>query len=92
LDPALFGTLPTRLAYLFLTDCDFERTYPDTADPERGESALILQPGRSWRGPSQPLYEGPRLYRGFHRDGRWEQEPCEFEVELRKGDDPDVDT
>jgi hypothetical protein len=28
------------------------------------------------------------LYRRFHRHGRWEQEPCEFAVELRQGDDP----
>lgn len=90
LDPTLFGELPTRMAYLFLTDWDYRGDYPDTFDPERGENALILQPGGSWSGPTRPLYEGPSLYRRFYRNGRWEQEPCEFAVDLRPGNDSDA--
>jgi hypothetical protein len=58
LDPALFGALPTQMAYLFVTDWDYEGEYPDTCDPEGGENALIMQPGGSWRGPSLPQDEG----------------------------------
>jgi hypothetical protein len=29
LDLALFGKLPTRLAYLFMTDWDYESVYPE---------------------------------------------------------------
>ena len=36
LDPAIFGELPTRMAYLFLTDWDYESTYPDTFDLSAG--------------------------------------------------------
>jgi hypothetical protein len=90
LDPALFGDLPTRMAYLFLTDWDYESVFPNTMEPEGGENAVILQPGGTWAGPSLPLYEGPSLYRRAHRNGHWEQAPCELAVELRAGEDPDA--
>ncbi len=92
LSPALFDDLPTRMAYLFLTDWDYESVFPNTMEPDGGENALILQPGGTWTGPSLPLSEGPSLYRRTHRNGRWEQTPCEFAAELRLGDDPDAGT
>jgi hypothetical protein len=92
LDPILFGNLPTRMAYLFITDWDYEGLLPDTSNPDGGENALILQPGGTWSGPALPLYEGPSLYRRAHRNGRWEQTPCELDVALRLGEDPDAGT
>lgn len=90
LDPALFGAIPTRMAYLFLTDWDYESVLPNIDDPDGGENAVILQPGGAWTGTSLPLYEGPSLYRRAHRNGRWEQTPCEFAVELRSGEDSET--
>lgn len=92
LDRAIFGDLPARMAYLFITDYDYngDGPMPDTYDPEKGESALILQPGGKAYTPALPLYEGSALYRRYHRNGRWEQEPCELAVDLRLGDDPEA--
>lgn len=90
LDHALFSDVRTRMAYLFLTNWDYESVLPNTAEPEGGESALILQPGGAWAGASRPLYEGPSLYRRAHRNGRWEQTLCEFAVGLRSGEDSDA--
>ena len=88
-DPALFGDLPARMAYVFMTDWDYKSAYPESFAPDRGENALVLQPGGLWDGPFLPVHEGPSLYRRFYRSGRWEQTPCEFTVELRSGDDSD---
>ncbi len=91
LDSVIFGDLPARIAYLFITDGnDHSGPMPATYDPERGESALILQPGGIQYTPSLPLYVGPTLYRRYRRRGQWEQEPCELEVSLRLGDDPET--
>lgn len=35
---------------------------------------------------------GPSLYRRSGHHGHWEQAPCEFDVELLAGSDPDDDT
>jgi hypothetical protein len=88
LDPGFLPETPARMAYLFMTDWDYESPYPNTFDPDDGENALLLQPGGRWSGPSSPLQEGPSLYRRFHRGGRWEQSPREVAVELDRGDDP----
>lgn len=92
LDPLLFGDLPARMAYLFLTDWDYESPFPETFDPDAGESALIVQPGGTWSGPSLPLYDGPSLYRRFFHNGRWEQASCEFAVDLRREEDVESGT
>jgi hypothetical protein len=89
LDPGFLPKTPAQMAYLFMTDWDYESPYPNTFDPDDGENALLLQPGGLWSGPSLHLHEGPGLYRRFHRGGRWEQVPCEFAVELLPGDDPE---
>jgi hypothetical protein len=85
----LFGDLDARMAYVFLTDWDFVGVPPYTGNPDSGENAVIVQPGGIWTGPSLPLYEGPGLYRRQWRSGRWEQTPCEFDVDLLLGEDPE---
>jgi hypothetical protein len=88
LDPALFGELPTRMAYVFLTDWDGESVFPDTMEPDGGENAVIVQPGGTWVGECLPLSDGPGIYRRAWRNERWEQTPCELAVELHPGEDP----
>jgi len=94
----LFGGLEARMAYLFVTD-DFEHGYvADIGDQESGENAVILQPGGNWNGPTASLREGPSLYRrtwtgvnvDYDTGAGWERTPCEFAVDLRPGDDPEV--
>lgn len=92
LEPLLFGNLPTRMAYLFLTDWDYAGVFPTTFDPDGGENAVILQPGGVWSGPCLSVPEGPSLYCRSRRHGRWEQTPCELGVDLHPGDDPDAGT
>lgn len=73
LHAALFGAIPGRMAYFFLTDGE---TFVDnTYDPEGGENALIIQPGR-YEGLAQPLAMGPTL-------------GVEYAVALEPGEDPD---
>ena len=89
LDPQLFGSLPARMAYLFMTD---EEEFVDgTYEPEGGENAVVLQPG-NFRGPSLEQAEGPTLYRMVEKPGsdRLVPEPCEFGVTLVLDEDPDA--
>ncbi len=61
------------VSYLFLTDGE---TFVDnTFDPEGGENALIIQPGR-FDGPVQAHATGPTL-------------EAEYAVEFEPGEDPD---
>lgn len=87
----LFGDIEPRMAYLFITDWDFEGVPPDTPEPDGGENAVILQPGGVWQGPSLPLREGPTLYQRACEDGRWVHSPVELEVQLLAGNDPHED-
>jgi uncharacterized protein YwqG len=88
LDPDLFGEIPGRMAYLFITD---EEQFVDgTWDPEGGENAVIIQPGMLTV-PTAPLRSGPTLQRG-------ESNPAgrhlifrdvEYAVDLALNADPD---
>ena len=88
LDPNIFGTLPARLAYLFMTD---EEDFVDgTYEPEGGENAVVLQAGE-YTGPTVEQAEGPTLYRMVQKPGsdRLVPEPCEFGVTLAFCEDSD---
>lgn len=85
----LFGDIEPRMAYPFITDWDFEGGPPDTPEPDGGENAVILQPGGTWLGPSQPLRKGPTIYRRAYEDGRWVHTPVELEMHLLPGNDPE---
>lgn len=93
LDATIFGELAGRVAYLFISDGE---TFVDnTYDPEGGENALIVQPGGICDVETQPLATGPTLRRWIFDDppipGRHGTPgECEFAVELREDDDPDV--
>ncbi|EFH88103.1 DUF1963 domain-containing protein [Ktedonobacter racemifer] len=85
LDPTLFGEIPGRMAYLFITH-EEGKFVDDTYDPDGGENAVIIQPGTP---PllTQPLLTGPSLYkRGRAGTVRL---PCECAVQLSAGSDPD---
>lgn len=88
LDPTIFADAPARAAYLFLTD--EEECVDGTYEPEGGENAVVLQPGR-FPGPSAALVEGPTLYRMVEEPGAsgLVPEPCEFAVTLAVGEDGD---
>src|ERR1019366_9388046 len=47
LTPEVFGSVLGQMAYLFMTDPDSDEPWVDgTYEPDGGENALILQPGR----------------------------------------------
>jgi hypothetical protein len=85
LDPRIFGPMPARMAYLFMTD---EEEFVDRYEPDGGENAVIVQPGE-FGGPARLLAEGPTLYRMVEKPGadRLVPEPCEFLVTLAYGED-----
>lgn len=89
LDRDLFGDIPGRMAYLFITDND-EEHIDRTWEPDGGENALIIQPGEALV-PVDALAEGPTLYRMVARPGRklLVKEPCEFSVGLSLSEDPE---
>jgi hypothetical protein len=102
LDQQIFGAIPGRMAYIFMTDTgldDDEREDEDYTDvgetwsPDGGENAVIIQPGLCDL-PTRPLTTGPTLYKivpsGQRRVHQEVAEPCEFAVELLPGFDPDV--
>jgi hypothetical protein len=82
LDPHIFGEIPGRMAYLFMTDLE-EEFVDDTYDPDGGENAVIIQPGTN-EIPTQPLLTGPTLYK------RMSLRHCEFAVEAFPGEDPET--
>src|SRR5215217_3203955 len=47
LDPQIFGTIPAKMAYVFITHGDFDDPDffdPDICFPDEGANAVILQP------------------------------------------------
>ncbi len=87
LDPDLFGDIPGRMAYLFMTD---EETDVDgTWQPEGGENALLIQPGR-YDGPTVSQRTGPTLEGWIDEGGTRRLAPAEYTVQLTQGEDPDV--
>jgi uncharacterized protein YwqG len=91
LDPRLFGALPAKMAYLFMTDED--QFVDGTYDPDAGENAVVLQPGKC-AGPTLNLAEGPTLYQMVEKPDldRLVPEPCEFAVTLGYGEEPGAET
>jgi uncharacterized protein YwqG len=88
ISPDMFGDVPCKMAYLFVTD---EDEYVDeTWEPDGGKNAVILQSG-DVRVPVKEIQEGPTLYRMVKKvfRKRLVPEPCEFQVNLREAEDPD---
>lgn len=86
--PEIFGPCAGKMAYLFMTDgATFVK---GTWTPEGGENAVIVQPG-IWNGPIAALHNGPTLYENVTNQGGTEVRaiPCEYEVVLEAGTDPD---
>lgn len=88
LNPEIFGNIPTRMAYIFMSD-PFDtpeevRTDKDLPDlemwsPDGGENAVILQPGGTYPFATLPLRTDPRL-----------EDETQFAVERSLGEDPEV--
>ena len=87
LSKSLFGHVQAEMAYLFMTD--EEGNFVDgTYEPDGGENAVILQPGKTAR-PTSPLVEGPSLYRMVQKPGAklLIPETCSFSVNLVECED-----
>jgi hypothetical protein len=100
LDPELFGELPTRIVYFFITEGHEYFSFTGAMTPDDGESAVIVQPGGTWDGPTLPLVTGPTLFRQRWRPharhasdpDAWEMTPVEYTLTLEPGDDPPFGT
>jgi uncharacterized protein (TIGR02996 family) len=86
--PEFLGIENAKMAYLFIThQATDERGGdnwffdPDANDPNKGENAVILQPGGSCSVKTKPLTTGPTVYLD---DGS----PAEFRVDLKSDLDP----
>lgn len=85
LEPEIFGNIPARMAYLFMSD------EPDeTWSADSGENALIIQPGVT-EIKTEPLSKGPTFYRMVKKFFGAMNVPKtqEFGVRLTAGDDPE---
>lgn len=89
LQAPLFTGSGARMAYLFLTD-DPQQYVDGTWEPDGGENAVILQPGR-FAGPVAPLRHGPALYRMAEAAGEQALQPqdVEFLVRLQLVEEPE---
>jgi uncharacterized protein YwqG len=87
LEEALFPGASGRMAYLFMTD---EEDYVDgTWEPDGGENAVVIQPGKVGAAVAA-LASGPTLYEMVEvkRKKPLEPQPREYTVRLTRGDDP----
>ncbi|HYE19561.1 MAG TPA: WGR domain-containing protein [Tepidisphaeraceae bacterium] len=86
LEPAVFGKMKARMAYLFATAFEWpiagQYFETDACFADKGENAVVIQPGGTRAGfETEALEEGPTLYdeRGC---------PSEFEIVTKRGTDP----
>ena len=87
--PEIFGQLPTRMAYIFMTD--LESKVVPAWDPEAGENAVIIQSGGKPNVETRPLATGPTLYEFVEVPGQefLQPRPCEYMVDVSRRSDPD---
>lgn len=83
LEAELFGDIPPKMAYIFMTDEDVEGTW----DPHSGENAVILQPDTGTQDIStRPLHAGPTLQQWDVGEKVWS--PVDVCVWQEPGEDP----
>jgi len=87
IDSTIFGKVPAKMAYLFITD---DAGVDETWDPDKGENALVLQPGLP-----PPKYQhtasGPTLFKMEKRffGAAILPKTLEFGTRQEIGEDPD---
>lgn len=89
LDSQIFGSIESRMAYIFMTD-DFEEYVDGTWEADGGENAVIIQPNGN-NAPFAALETGPTIYEMKPVEGEYMLKPfaCEFVVDLNFGEDAD---
>ncbi len=87
--PEVFGEVTGKMAYVFMTD--LEKQVVPAWDPDAGENAVIIQPGRPLPFQTQAATVGPTLYEYVEIPGEefLHPRPCEFLVDLSRRTDPD---
>lgn len=88
--PEVFGPQVTgKMAYIFMTD--LEKQVVPAWDPDAGENAVIIQPGRPVSLQTQAATVGPTLYEYVDIPGEDMLHPrsCEFLVDVNRRSDPD---
>ncbi|MBX9689329.1 MAG: DUF1963 domain-containing protein [Candidatus Obscuribacterales bacterium] len=87
--PELFGQVSGRMAYIFMTD--LEKQVVPAWDPDAGENAVIIQPGRPVRVKTIAATAGPTIYEYVEVPGDDMLHPrsCEFLVDVFRRSDPD---
>jgi len=91
LSPELFGSIPGRMAYLFITDDQMEESLR-TWDPDGGENAVVVQPQGVCSVDTTPLRSGPSLESTRTVSWIWgttAKYSVEYAVETRPGLDHD---
>ena len=86
--PEIFGQTVGRMAYIFMTDLE-EKVVP-AWDPDSGENAVIIQPGRQPNIQTMAAPIGPTLYEYFEVPGQDQMQarPCEYLVDTARRTDP----
>ena len=91
LDETLFPGSAGKVAYLFMTEEEDGSFVDSTYEPDGGENAIIIQPGKSSSACCDQA-EGPTLYRMVEKEGfdLLQQVPCEFSINPTPGIDTEV--
>jgi hypothetical protein len=86
--PEIFGQTVGRMAYVFMTDLE-EKVVP-AWDPDSGENAVIIQPGRPPNVQTMAAPIGPTLYEFLEIPGQDQMQPrpCEYLVDTARRTDP----
>ena len=82
LDTEIFGEVPGKIAYIFMTD---NEDVDNTFDPNSGENTVVIQPG-NFSELIKPLMTGPTL-----ESGDMSRRKVEFVVRLQSGEDSDFE-
>ena len=86
LDPSLFPAASGTMAYVFMTEEEDGEYVDGTWEPNGGENAVVIQPGKN-PFPTTQKATGPTLYAMVKKEGLagMQQEAREFTVGLAPG-------
>ncbi|HEY9828644.1 MAG TPA: DUF1963 domain-containing protein [Stenomitos sp.] len=83
LDPQIFGDIPGKMAYIFMSSWADDEEQPIAWEPDYGDNAVIIQPNGLVYVPTQPLATGPSMKRWHDQLLSYIPSECKAELTLQ---------